>query len=274
MVYGFDTVIFNVGGRMFEVLRQTIDNYPSTLLPCLAGDIGTDLSSPVFVDANPDRFAHILDWYRYGQMFMPDGPEVQAMLRDARFYLLPDVITINGVSFHVGKDVPLRSYDAVMKDVATSWPGFQEYLDRIVTEADQTVARAVQHSKFTQHDDGNCNKEDLTSVVFHSVPLTISMPHIGQFADASFPRREHFWNDETNICNKYRLQALIHELTKRGFVCSVQADQDGGLSLSVGLRRPSNQEVKIWQNGIKYSKTASILSPVPEEGGGFMSSSY
>ena len=31
-------------------------------------DIDTDATEPLFVDTNPDRFEHILDWYSYEDM--------------------------------------------------------------------------------------------------------------------------------------------------------------------------------------------------------------
>ncbi|CAE8693652.1 unnamed protein product [Polarella glacialis] len=61
-----DTVVFNVGGRHFEILALVIQRRPSTLLANLLDDIGTDSSQHIFVDANPDRFQYIVDWYRYG----------------------------------------------------------------------------------------------------------------------------------------------------------------------------------------------------------------
>ena len=63
-----DKAVFNVGGRRFEVLSHLIQNRPSTLLASLLDDIGTDAAEPIYVEANPDRFAHILDWYRHGEM--------------------------------------------------------------------------------------------------------------------------------------------------------------------------------------------------------------
>merc|ERR1719264_2475799 len=84
------TVVFNVGGRHFEVLRQTIEARPATLLASLLEDIGTDSGRPIFVDANSDRFAHILEWYRHGEMHVAADCPVAGIICDARFFLLPD----------------------------------------------------------------------------------------------------------------------------------------------------------------------------------------
>jgi len=82
------TVVFDVGGRLFRVLRQTIQTRPSALLASLVDDLGTDSSRPMFIDANPDRFSYILDWYRYGEMFIPNDSTIEAVLRDARFFFV------------------------------------------------------------------------------------------------------------------------------------------------------------------------------------------
>ncbi len=62
---GPDTVVFNVRGRMFEVLPELIRSKPTTMLAQLLEDVSTDVAEPMFIDANPGRFEHILDWYRY-----------------------------------------------------------------------------------------------------------------------------------------------------------------------------------------------------------------
>ena len=94
-----DSIIFNVGGRRFEVLRETIERRKGTHLARLIK--GADDSRPVFVDANPDRFECILDWYRYGEIFVDKGRSVAAVLRDADYFLLPDTVKINGETHKV-----------------------------------------------------------------------------------------------------------------------------------------------------------------------------
>ncbi|CAE8641873.1 unnamed protein product, partial [Polarella glacialis] len=89
-------VVFNVGGRHFEILTHVIQRRPSTLLANLLDDIGTDSSQPIFVDASPDRFQHIVDWYRYGEMSLPSTCCKHALLRDARYFMLPDEVKMNG----------------------------------------------------------------------------------------------------------------------------------------------------------------------------------
>eukprot|EP00927_Polykrikos_kofoidii_P044130 TRINITY_DN38185_c0_g1_i1.p1 TRINITY_DN38185_c0_g1~~TRINITY_DN38185_c0_g1_i1.p1 ORF type:complete len:317 (+),score=28.98 TRINITY_DN38185_c0_g1_i1:114-953(+) len=98
---GASTVTFDVRGRLIKVLPELIRSHPSTLLAQLVDDIGTDCSEPIFVDANPDRFLHILDWYRYGRMFLQSGASVVALLHDAAFFLLPEKVIVDGIERQV-----------------------------------------------------------------------------------------------------------------------------------------------------------------------------
>jgi len=93
------TVVFDVSGWTFKVLRQTIESRPNTLLASLLGSVGanSDCDDPIFVDANPERFVHILDWYRYNEMYVQEFA-VGGVLRDAKFFSLPDTVQINGIS--------------------------------------------------------------------------------------------------------------------------------------------------------------------------------
>merc|ERR1719150_3021292 len=129
-----DVVVFNVRGRHFEVLPQLIRSHGGTLLASLLDDIGTDGSHPVFVDANPERFAYILDWYRYGEMFVPSSCPVEAVLRDARFLLLPDLIRINGEMHSVSASHVRDVHEDLRKAVVAKWPTFESYVQRLVSE--------------------------------------------------------------------------------------------------------------------------------------------
>lgn len=60
-------VRFNVGGRVFEVLPQTLERYPDSLLGKLLREFPglTMEDDPVFVDRSPVAFEWILEIYRY-----------------------------------------------------------------------------------------------------------------------------------------------------------------------------------------------------------------
>mmetsp|Transcript_4521 Transcript_4521/g.4401 ORF Transcript_4521/g.4401 Transcript_4521/m.4401 type:complete len:122 (+) Transcript_4521:105-470(+) len=73
------TVTFNVGGRIFQLAKSTIDKYPSTVLAVTVSDRWTngDITTPIFLDRNPEAFAFVLDWYRNGRIVLPT-PHISA----------------------------------------------------------------------------------------------------------------------------------------------------------------------------------------------------
>mmetsp|Transcript_20002 Transcript_20002/g.46557 ORF Transcript_20002/g.46557 Transcript_20002/m.46557 type:complete len:242 (-) Transcript_20002:158-883(-) len=104
---GGDTVVVNVGGEKFQVLRQTIAGKPETLLCTLLDDpahkakqkTSANHAAPqaeeIFVEADPKRFRYILDWYRYGSICVPNNMSVQEMRRECAFFQLPDNLKIS-----------------------------------------------------------------------------------------------------------------------------------------------------------------------------------
>jgi len=59
-------VYFDVGGTVFRVFRDTIQNYPSSLLAkliCEFPNLGEE-AKPLFVDRSPKAFEWILEIYR------------------------------------------------------------------------------------------------------------------------------------------------------------------------------------------------------------------
>ena len=62
------TVQLNVGGRHFEVSRETIDKFSESILATLVEDTWQeDPQETVFIDRNGDTFAYVLDFMRYGR---------------------------------------------------------------------------------------------------------------------------------------------------------------------------------------------------------------
>jgi len=227
------TVVFNVGGRPFEVLRQTVSAHPSTLLATLAGLTRVEAAEPIFVDANPERFAHILDWYRYGEMFLPEGASLrEAVLRDARHFRLAEEVVINGVTYSVSsaavvKELTHSSFEAVMRRMATSWEGFEQYVERLAAEASRAWAAAVRTSATLQPALAAEALSDLETLG----------PHLVNLASTEAVSGRTRWHDKKNVCNVYRLQLLMHELGRRGFACGVYVDNRGHLWLRMGLKR-------------------------------------
>mmetsp|Transcript_31720 Transcript_31720/g.73610 ORF Transcript_31720/g.73610 Transcript_31720/m.73610 type:complete len:269 (+) Transcript_31720:64-870(+) len=83
-----ETVVFNVGGRTFEVLREpTLAMCPNSLLSQLAED--WDSQTPIFVEANPELFHYLLDFHRHRKVHIPFTVSKEALLLEARALNLP-----------------------------------------------------------------------------------------------------------------------------------------------------------------------------------------
>ena len=87
------TVTFDVRGHLFKVLRKSVTRQPTTPLALHVASMKNN--GHVLIDANPERFSHILDWYVYGEIFCSDASE-KAVLRDCSFFQLGDVVVVNG----------------------------------------------------------------------------------------------------------------------------------------------------------------------------------
>lgn len=223
------TVVFDVGGRLFRVLRQTVQTRPSALLASLTDDLGTDSSRPIFIDANPDRFSYILDWYRYGEMFIPNDSTVDAVRRDARFFLLPDVVRINGTSHAIHPILASEAHDAMVAAVTATWPSFDDCIRDMCLDIKAHFEGLGANANEPRHFDANsCDKETLAEGTFP--PKEIQLSTLLYRNDCSWYR----WLDPGNVCNKERLWVLIAELERRGFECALSSS--GPVSLQVGLR--------------------------------------
>jgi len=219
------TVVFNVGGRHYEVLRQTIEARPSALLASLLDDIGTDSAQPIFVDANPDRFAYILDWYRYGEIHLPADYPVMALLNDARFFLLPDSVNINGSPHGLRpalEDDHLRG--AAISSVTKEWPTFEQYVTELIAEVRNELEALSERAKSVRDD-------------VHWYQCGVDTKQRFTLSEYVSDRGQ-IWRDHQNVCNEERLRVLVAELERRGFKCEVEGSGEyhSPLVLSVDLR--------------------------------------
>ncbi|KAJ3292708.1 hypothetical protein HK104_005096 [Borealophlyctis nickersoniae] len=63
-----DTTTYNVGGQRFQINKALVQKYPKSRLASLAAK---SKGQEVFVDANPQAFAVILDYLRYDRLLVP-----------------------------------------------------------------------------------------------------------------------------------------------------------------------------------------------------------
>jgi len=153
-------VTFDVRGQLFKVLPEFIKAQPNTFLAQLLSDIGTNCNVPIFVDANPKRFHHILDWYRYGQMFLPKGASINALLHDAMYFALPDVVEVNGIDRRLPQPRAAKEWtteETIELDsqelrseleavVLEQWPEFGEVLEAKTRQIQEKLFASVRDS--------------------------------------------------------------------------------------------------------------------------------
>jgi hypothetical protein len=83
-------VSFNVGGRVFQVARGTLEHFPNTMLARMA-DKRWDHSKhtpsdTLYIDRNGDRFQYVLDWMRDGEVHLPVTESYVAINKELDYY--------------------------------------------------------------------------------------------------------------------------------------------------------------------------------------------
>eukprot|EP00956_Cyclotella_meneghiniana_P011775 scaffold16542_cov74-Cyclotella_meneghiniana.AAC.2 len=83
-----DTIKFNVGGRHFEVSRQLVEQNPYTMLAKMISETWEtdDPDKPLFIDRDGEKFAHVLDYLRYGSIELPESIPESMFKRELDYY--------------------------------------------------------------------------------------------------------------------------------------------------------------------------------------------
>ena len=85
-----ETIVFNVGGKLAEVSRSLIEQWPNTMLARLALVTSHgDSSEPIFIDRNGLTFQVVLDYLRQGSMVLPHNLPRLSFIRELDFYGIP-----------------------------------------------------------------------------------------------------------------------------------------------------------------------------------------
>ena len=95
-------VKLDVGGKIFKILRSTVERFPQSLLAQMVDDFPDLLESgePLYVDRNPRGFEWILEIYRRGncRSSMPDM-SAEDLQDELDFYQLPPALDL-GLNLH------------------------------------------------------------------------------------------------------------------------------------------------------------------------------
>lgn len=86
-----DTVKINIGGVIFETLKETLSRFPDTRLGRLniTDPNYNELKEHFFFDRNPYYFQAILDLYRFGSLHLPDALCGATLKDELEFWEIP-----------------------------------------------------------------------------------------------------------------------------------------------------------------------------------------
>lgn len=199
--------IFDIGGRTFSLAAKFITAWPGTQLAQLVRS-GTP-GAPICVDAPSDRFAYILDWYRYGEIYVPQGVSVAAVLQDARVLQLPEDLVVNGTVRSTRPNTAERVGRQLIDLVIRRWHGYRGFFSSTLTKIDDHF------QSLAVDDTGSDEAYDFQPFIF---PL---------FGD-------DVWLS-TDVCSGTRARVLALKLEERGYLCQF-SETDLVVSLPLHLR--------------------------------------
>ena len=82
-----ETVQFDVGGKLFKVSRDLIDQHPETMLAKLISETWEkDPDKQIFIDRDGNLFSHALNYLRYGSIELPSSIPRSMFDRELDYY--------------------------------------------------------------------------------------------------------------------------------------------------------------------------------------------
>jgi len=82
-----ETVLFNVGGKEYEVARSLLNDHPETMLARMASqEWNPDTDKKLFIERDGERFRYVLDYLRDGKAMLSIDVSKEALLVDMEFY--------------------------------------------------------------------------------------------------------------------------------------------------------------------------------------------
>lgn len=201
--------IFDVGGKIFKVPAQLVRSKPGTRLAQLLDNAGesspaSTASKPIFVDAAPERFTCILDWYRFGELHVPKSIPIAALLQDARNLQLPEELVINGILRNTRSNAAHRVGRDLVSQIIEHWSGFsiflQATLEKIRLHYHAVGERASLFNTATIHDGEAEEAYDFS-------PFVLAL------------YGEKGWLNTDQVCSAARARVLALKLEEHGYRC-------------------------------------------------------
>eukprot|EP00913_Durusdinium_trenchii_P035574 g33290.t1 len=211
---------FNVGGQTFQVAAKLVKAKPETLLAKLLAKADSNRLIHVPVDICPDRFRILLDWYRYGEIWVPHTTAVKAVLRDAARLEFPKEIVVNGAFRSLQPDASQVSRTLVTT-IINRWAGFHTFFAGILHEIDEHFKSVGSRSA------------DSIDPIDEEAAAAEEIFDFPRFAVQLF--REEGWVSPNQICSASRARILALKLEELGYLCEF-AEGDLLVSLPLKLR--------------------------------------
>lgn len=200
-------VSLDVGGSLFRVSREIIMVHPGTRLANLV--LAATDDAPIFVDCAPERFSYIIDWYRDGQINVPQGVSINALMMDAQYLELPAEIVVNGAWRTTGSKIASHLSRELIAGVCNRWRNFEAYMDNTLNAVARHFETLAESSDRIKADNDKVDQED-----------DVEGDDGYDFAPYVIPLwSEAGWTDPDNICSAARARVLALKLEDLGFVC-------------------------------------------------------
>jgi len=238
----------DVGGQIFKISASLLRSKPGTLLAQLIDNTsGNDETRstppnggrPIFVDAAPERFTCILDWYRYGEIHVPRSVPIAAVLQDARRLQLPQDIVINGVARSTGPNLAQKVGRDLMDGVVRRWPGFSAYFAKMLDSIREHF-QAVGEASGPKPGTAGHQRPPRTMAADAEGAAGAGGKEEGEEEEAyDFPPfvlplyEETGWLDRQHVCSAPRARALALRIEERGYRCDFTESE---LLVSLPLR--------------------------------------
>jgi len=214
--------LFNVGGQTFQVAAKLIRSKPETLLSKLfAKALDPTKVLHVPVDICPERFRILLDFYRYGEIWVPNTVATKAVLRDAARLDFPSEMVVNGVLRSLHQLDANQVGRTLLTGVINRWQGFPSFFANVLSQIDEhfkSVALQSAASVEAKDEEAACAEEAFDFPRF-VVPLF----------------GEEGWISPTQICSASRARILAIKLEELGYLCEF-SEADLLVSLPLKLR--------------------------------------
>lgn len=197
---------FDVGGRVFKISAKLVLKKKSTLLAELLmkeeGSNGKDEGNlkPIYVDASPLRFSSILDWYRYGEIYLPSSVPVGAFLQDAQLFKLPNEVIVNGCIRSVREhDKANKVGQGLVDNIVARWSNWKDFFEDTLQKLETHYENVGNRSA------ASCTQE---------------MEEAWDFPPFIIPLyTEKGYADPANLGNGPRARVLALKLEERGYRC-------------------------------------------------------